>query len=120
VIEGWENKRIEEIAKTTSGGTPSRSNKNYYDDGNTLWVKSGELNDNYIIDTEEKITDEAIRNSSAKLFPVGTVLIAMYGATVGKTAILKREATTNQAICGIMPNHNLFNNEFLRSQLVGI
>lgn len=117
MIEEWENKRIEEIAKTTSGGTPSRSNKNYYD-GNILWVKSGELNDNYIIDTEEKITDEAIRNSSAKLFPVGTVLIAMYGATVGKTAILKHEATTNQAICGIMPNHNLFNNEFLRFQLV--
>jgi len=116
-MEGWEMKRIEELSKTTSGGTPSRKNKEYYC-GDILWVKSGELEDNYIIDTEEKITQDAVKNSSAKLFPKGTILMAMYGATVGKTAILKKEATTNQAICGIIPNNDNFNSEFLRYQLI--
>lgn len=113
----WQVKRIEEIAKTTSGGTPSRRNKSYFS-GNILWVKSGELGDNFIYDTEEKISEDALRNSSAKLFPIGTILIAMYGATVGKTAILKKTATTNQAICGIFPNETVYNNEFLRFQLM--
>ncbi len=117
MMEGWKIKRIEEIAKTTSGGTPSRTKKEFYN-GEVLWVKSGELDDNYIIDTEEKITQNAIKNSSAKLFPKETILMAMYGATVGKTAILKKEATTNQAVCGILPNEDNFNNEFLRFQLI--
>lgn len=116
-MEDWKIKAIEEIAKTTSGGTPSRANKSYYN-GNILWVKSGELKDNYIFDTEEKITEEAVKNSSAKLFPAGTVLMAMYGATVGKTAILKVQATTNQAVCGIIPKEKKCNNEFLRFQLM--
>jgi len=116
-MDGWKIKRIEELSKTTSGGTPSRKNKEYYC-GDILWVKSGELEDNYIIDTKEKITQDAVKNSSAKLFPKGTILMAMYGATVGKTAILKKEATTNQAICGIIPNNDNFNSEFLRYQLI--
>ncbi|HWC53691.1 MAG TPA: restriction endonuclease subunit S [Chitinophagaceae bacterium] len=117
MIKDWEIKSIEEIAKTTSGGTPSRTNKSYYT-GNILWVKSGELDDNYISDTEEKITEEAVINSSAKIFQKGTVLMAMYGATVGKTAILKVPATTNQAVCGMIPNPKECNNEFLRFQLM--
>jgi type I restriction enzyme S subunit len=117
MTDGWVNITIEEVAKTTSGGTPSRTNKNYYS-GDILWVKSGELKDNYISDTEEKITEEAVDNSSAKLFPVGTVLIAMYGATVGKTAILRKVATTNQAVCGIIPYPSECDNEFLRFQLI--
>lgn len=117
MMEGWKIKSIEEIAKTTSGGTPSRTNKSYYN-GNILWVKSGDLDDNFISDTEEKITEDAVKNSSAKLFPIGTVLMAMYGATVGKTAILKVPATTNQAVCGIIPNPEECNNEFLRFQLM--
>jgi len=116
-MEDWKINRIQDLSKTTSGGTPSRKNKEYYC-GDILWVKSGELEDNYIIDTEEKITQEAVKNSSAKLFPKGTILMAMYGATVGKTAILKKEATTNQAICGIIPNNDNFNSEFLRYQLI--
>ncbi|GAI26723.1 unnamed protein product, partial [marine sediment metagenome] len=79
-MEEWKTKKIQEFAKTTSGGTPSRKNKAYYN-GSNLWVKSGELNDNYITDTKEKITDEAIKKSSAKLFPKETILMAMYGAT---------------------------------------
>lgn len=117
MIKDWKIISIEEIAKTTSGGTPSRTNKVYYN-GNILWVKSGELDDNFISDTEEKITEDAVKNSSAKLFPVGTVLMAMYGATVGKTAILKVPATTNQAVCGIIPKPAECNNEFLRFQLM--
>ena len=89
--------------KTTSGGTPSRKKSEFYQ-GDIPWVKSGELENNIIYDTEEKITEAAIKNSSAKIFPVGTLLIALYGATIGKCAILGTKAATNQAICGIFDN----------------
>lgn len=92
------------IFKTTSGGTPSRSNKLFYQ-GNVNWLKSGELNDNMeLMESEEHITNEALKKSSAKLFPKNTVLIALYGATIGKLAILRNESSTNQAVCGILPN----------------
>lgn len=119
--EGWEWKKIGDIAtKVTSGGTPSRKNKSYYT-GNIPWVKSGELNDNYITDTEEKITLEALKNSSAKVFPKDSVLIALYGATIGKAGILKIEAATNQACCAIIVDRKRIIPEyifyFLRSKL---
>lgn len=100
--------RLGDIFETTSGGTPSRDNPGYYS-GEIPWVKSGELKNNTIYKTEEKITQEALDNSSAKLFPKGTLLVAMYGATVGKLAFLGIEASTNQAVCGIfeMPFYNL-------------
>jgi type I restriction enzyme S subunit len=91
------------IFKTTSGGTPSRKKLEFYR-GNIPWVKSGELENNIIYGTEEKITDDAIKNSSAKIFPAGTLLIALYGATIGKLAFLGIKATTNQAVCGIFDN----------------
>ena len=75
-----------------------RQKKEYYK-GNIPWVKSGELKDKVIFETEEKITEDGLRNSAAKLFPKGTLLVAMYGATVGKTGILGIDATTNQAVC---------------------
>ncbi len=99
----WESKRLGEVCETTSGGTPYRGNKEYFD-GDIPWVKSGELEDNYIYDTEEKITELGLKNSSAKILPMGTLLIAMYGATVGKLGVLNISATTNQAICAIIPN----------------
>lgn len=102
----WETKRLGEICKTSSGGTPSRKNESYFE-GNIPWVKSGELNFNTIRDTEEKITEQAISESSAKIFPKGTLLIALYGATVGKLAFLGIEAATNQAVCSIIPKKNL-------------
>lgn len=102
----WEVKKLGEVCKTTSGGTPSRKNESYYQ-GDIPWVKSGELDKGLIIDTEEKITKEAIENSSAKIFPRGTLLIALYGATIGKLAFLGIEAATNQAICGIYENENI-------------
>jgi type I restriction enzyme S subunit len=81
-----------------SGGTPSRSNKSYYG-GNIPWLKTGDLNDGLITCIPENITEEAVANSSAKLNPEGSVLIAMYGATIGKLGILTFPATTNQACC---------------------
>ncbi|MCA6422671.1 MAG: restriction endonuclease subunit S [Flavobacterium sp.] len=104
--KGWEIKTLGEVCFTTSGGTPSRRNLNYYN-GVIPWVKSGELNKGIIYNTEEKITEEAIKNSSAKIFPKGTLLIALYGATIGKLAFLGVEAATNQAICGIFENKNI-------------
>lgn len=99
----WQIKTLGEVCETTSGGTPSRGNKSYYN-GTIPWVKSGELNKGIIYDTEEKITEEAIKNSSAKIFPKGTLLIALYGATIGKLAFLGVDAATNQAVCGIYQN----------------
>ena len=102
----WQIKTLGEICETTSGGTPSRGNKSYYN-GTIPWVKSGELNKGIIYDTEEKITEVAIKNSSAKIFPKGTLLIALYGATIGKLAFLGVDAATNQAVCGIYQNDSI-------------
>lgn len=95
-----------EVIKTTSGGTPSRKKEEYYSNGNIAWVKSKELQCSYILDTEEKITEEAVDNSSAKLLPENSVLIAMYGATVGEYGIISKPMTCNQAVCALIPNEN--------------
>jgi len=110
--EEWDIVKISQIAKTSSGGTPNRKIHDYYN-GNILWVKTGELKSKYLIKTEEHITSKAILESSAKLFPVGTLLIAMYGATIGKSSILKVDATCNQACCAIMSFPNSTINEYL-------
>lgn len=99
--------RISEFCKTGSGGTPSRRKSEFYTDGTILWVKSGELRENIILDTSEKITEEAIQKSSAKIVPKGSLLLAMYGATVGRLAFLGIDATTNQAICNIQPDEDI-------------
>jgi type I restriction enzyme S subunit len=109
---GWVWTKIGEVAETTSGGTPSRNHPEYYN-GAIPWVKSGELEDTVIYDVEEFITEEGLKNSSAKVFQRGTVLVAMYGATVGKTGILGLDATTNQAICAIFPLMNAFTSKFI-------
>lgn len=101
IPENWCWTRMENIAQWGSGGAPSRKIPEYYS-GNIPWIKTGELNDDYIFETAEYITAEAISHSSAKLFPVNTVAIAMYGATIGKVGILGIAATTNQACaCGV-------------------
>jgi len=117
VPEEWKVKTIGDIAETSSGGTPSRDKKEYFI-GSIPWVKSGELKDNTISDTEEKITDKGLQNSSAKLFPKTTLLIALYGATVGKTGILGIDATTNQAVCAILSKKDLINQKFLQYFLI--
>ena len=102
----WCWAKMGNIANWGSGGTPSRKIKEYYN-GNIPWVKTGELNNSYIKDTSEKITEEAIKNSSAKLYPINTVIIAMYGATIGKVGILSIEACTNQACACAIPFSNI-------------
>jgi type I restriction enzyme S subunit len=101
--QGWERRKLGEICFTTSGGTPSRKIGSYYE-GTIPWVKSGELEKGTIIKTEEYITQDAIKSSSAKIFPKGTLLIALYGATIGKLGFLGVDAATNQAVCGIFQN----------------
>ena len=98
VPSSWMWTTLGEVGTWQSGGTPSRSNKSYYG-GNIPWLKTGDLNDGLITDILESITEEAVSNSSAKLNPIGSVLIAMYGATIGKLGILTIPATTNQACC---------------------
>lgn len=97
---GWVWQKIGDVCKTTSGGTPSRRQPEYFQ-GAIPWVKSGELPDDLVTEVEEYITEEAVHNSSAKIFPKGTLLMAMYGATVGKLGILEVDAATNQAVCAI-------------------
>jgi len=108
-----------EVCDTTSGGTPLKSKLEYYENGNIPWLKSGEVYQGLIYKSEEMVTEKGLKNSSAKMFPRDTVLVAMYGATAGKVGLLKFEASTNQAICGILPSDKFipeFLYYFLRSQ----
>ena len=104
--KGWEVKKIEEIADTTSGGTPSKAHKEYYEGGTIPWLRSGEVSQGMIYKTELFITQEGLDNSNAKIVPIDTVAIAMYGATVGEVGIIKSPMCTNQAICNILPNED--------------
>lgn len=103
VPNGWKLSTIEEISSVSSGGTPSRKNESYWN-GNIPWVTTAEVQFKIIEDTAEKITEEGLANSSAKLFPVDTILIAMYGQgkTRGQVAKLGIEASTNQACAAII------------------
>ncbi|MBN8641127.1 MAG: restriction endonuclease subunit S [Flavobacteriales bacterium] len=100
----YPQKKIGHICEISSGGTPSRSRQDYFN-GNIPWIKTGELKDNIIYETEEKITEKGLNNSSAKLYSKGSIVVAMYGATIGKTAKLGIQATTNQA-CAVLFNFN--------------
>lgn len=92
----WFETTLDQIAEWGSGGTPSRKNSTYYG-GDVPWIKTGDLGEKYVTQATEFITDEAVKNSSAKYFKKGSVIMAMYGATIGKTSILGIDATTNQA-----------------------
>lgn len=92
------------VVETTSGGTPSRKHIEYYEDGSICWVKSKELLGGYIHNTEEHINDLAIKKSSAKILPKHSVLIAMYGATVGAYALTSKPMSCNQAVCALLEN----------------
>ncbi len=98
--------KLSTFCETGSGGTPSRQNEERYFDGEIPWVKSGELREEVITKTKEKITNLALLESSAKLVPAGSILLAMYGATVGRIAMLGINAATNQAICAIRPDQS--------------
>ncbi len=104
----WNIASIEDVGSTTSGGTPNRSNKSYYLDGNIPWIKTGELKNKYIESPKEFITEIAIKNSSAKMIEKNSVILAMYGATIGQVSILPFPATTNQACCAIISEEHVY------------
>ena len=108
IPESWEWCRLGSIGKWGAGSTPLRSNKNYYG-GDIPWLKTGDLTDTFIEEIPEKITELALKETSVKLNPAGSILIAMYGATIGKLGILKYPATTNQACCACVPYRGLDN-----------
>ena len=127
--KGWEYSKIGKLCKTYSGGTPLKNVKEYYQDGNIPWLRSGEVCKKYITETEMFITQKGLENSSAKYYPINTVVVAMYGATAAQVGILKIETTSNQAVCGIIPNSRFlpeflyyffsYRKEFLASQAQG-
>ena len=102
IPNSWTWARMGGIGDWGAGSTPQRTNQNYYG-GNILWLKTGELNNGIVYDTEEKITQKAFQDCSLRMNKIGDVLIAMYGATIGKLAIVGKELTTNQACCGCTP-----------------
>ncbi|HBR1952918.1 TPA: restriction endonuclease subunit S [Klebsiella quasipneumoniae subsp. quasipneumoniae] len=110
--EGWVVTNLQNIANWGSGGTPSRSHDEYYN-GNIPWIKTGDLGPKLITEASEYITDAGVKNSSAKYFPKGSVAIAMYGATIGKTSILGIDATTNQACAVGSPIEGITSSIFL-------
>lgn len=110
--EGWVVTNLQNIANWGSGGTPSRSHDEYYN-GNIPWIKTGDLGPKLITEASEYITDAGVKNSSAKYFPKGSVAIAMYGATIGKTSILGIDATTNQACAVGTPIEGITSSIFL-------
>jgi len=103
----WEMVELGEVCETSSGGTPLKSKEEYYENGSIPWLRSGEVSQGSITKSEMFITELGLKNSSAKIFPINTVLVAMYGATAGQVGILKFKSSTNQAICGILPNEKL-------------
>lgn len=124
VPNGWKNGIIEDIAKVASGGTPSRKKESYWN-GHIPWVTTSEVKFGVITDTEQKITQEGLDNSSAKLFPEDTILMAMYGQgkTRGQVAKLGIEASTNQACAALILNkdHDVsYYYQYLTSQYVNI
>lgn len=116
--EGWELTTLEKIAFWGSGGTPSRGDSSYYG-GDIPWIKTGDLNDSIIFEVNEYLSEKGLKNSSAKIFPKGSVGIAMYGATIGKTSLFGIDAATNQA-CAVAQVHegvsNIFLHYYLKSQ----
>ena len=102
IPNSWTWARMGQVGDWGAGSTPQRGNQDYYG-GNILWLKTGELNNDIVYDTEEKITHRAFQDCSLRMNKIGDVLIAMYGATIGKLAIVGKELTTNQACCGCTP-----------------
>lgn len=112
--EEWENCVLEDLcSQINSGGTPSTKIETYYN-GNINWYSTKELNDNYLFESISKITQDGLENSAAKLFPKGTVLIAIYAApTVGRLGILGNQSAFNQAACGLIANDKICCKEFI-------
>ena len=108
IPDSWEWIRLGNIGDWGAGATPSRQHPEYYG-GDVLWLKTGDLNDGVIQDTSEKITEAGVANSSVKVNQPGNILIAMYGATIGKLGIVGKTLVTNQACCGCTPFKGIYN-----------
>lgn len=102
--QGWKEVTLADAFNTSSGATPLSTEASYYENGTIPWINSGELANPYIYGTTNFISQAGFENSSTEIYPIDTVLVAMYGATAGKASLLKMEACTNQAICAILPN----------------
>ena len=116
--ESWAWARVGNIGSWSAGATPSRTNSEYYG-GNIPWLKTGDLNDGYVSEVPESITTLALEKTSVRLNPAGSVLMAMYGATIGKLAIIEIPMTTNQACCACIPYGDMFN-KYLFYYLMGM
>lgn len=102
IPEHWIKDKLYRLTDfVSSGGTPTSTNHDYYQDGDIVWIQTGDLNDGYVSETSKKITQYGLENSSAKIFDRGTLLMAMYGATIGKLGIMSVDAATNQACCAM-------------------
>lgn len=112
IPKGWIWCKLADIGSWGAGSTPNRGNIEYYTNGTIPWIKTGELNDGIVSSSEEMITEEALKKTSLRLCKPGDVLIAMYGATIGKLALLNISATTNQACCACSPYEGV-NNKYL-------
>ena len=109
IPDSWEWVRLGDIGAWAAGATPSRKHSEYYG-GDIPWLKTGDLNDGIVEETSEKITELGVKNSSVKINKPGNILIAMYGATIGKLGIVgKKELVTNQACCGCTPYKGIYN-----------
>ena len=123
---GWKEIKLGDVFRTSSGATPLTTELSYYEGGNIPWINSGELASPYIYSTSNYITQKGFDNSSTEIYPKGTILVAMYGATAGKASMLKITACTNQAICAILPNDDYcpefikYNIDTLYEHLVGL
>ena len=113
IPKGWVRERISIYYNTTSGGTPSRSNMDYYESGVIPWIKTGEIKDSIILDTEEHISQEAINKSSAKLLPPQIVIMAMYGVNIGMLSYLDKSMSCNQACCAFIDKRNFSSRHYL-------
>lgn len=112
--QGWKEVTLADAFNTSSGATPLSTEASYYENGTIPWINSGELASPYIYGTTNFISQAGFENSSTEIYPIDTVLVAMYGATAGKASLLKMEACTNQAICAILPNKD-YSSTFLDS-----
>lgn len=110
---GWKRSKLSTYYNTCSGGTPSRSKSEFYENGVFPWVKTGEIKDSIIIDTEEHITQEAIDHSSAKLLPAKSVVMAMYGVNIGMLSYLDSIMSCNQACCVFSDKRNFSSKHYL-------
>ena len=111
--QGWKEVTLADAFNTSSGATPLSTEASYYENGTIPWINSGELASPYIYGTTNFISQAGFENSSTEIYPIDTVLVAMYGATAGKASLLKMEACTNQAICAILPNKD-YSSTFLK------